>query len=49
MHWLGPYHIKYVTNRGDVQLQDLAGKEVQGMVNGSQLKLYRDSRPTNSH
>jgi hypothetical protein len=42
MHWIGPYQIKYVTDGGVVQLQYLTGKEVQGMVNGSQLKLYRD-------
>jgi hypothetical protein len=48
MHWLGPYQIKSITDGGVVQLQDLAGKEVQGMVNGSRLKLYRDSQPTNS-
>jgi hypothetical protein len=43
MHWLGPYEIKYVTDGGDVQLQDLYGKYIQGLVNGSKLKLYRDS------
>jgi hypothetical protein len=47
MHWLGPYEIKFVTDGGVVQLQDLTGKEIQGLVNGSRLKLYRDSRPTN--
>jgi hypothetical protein len=35
MHWLGPYEIKSITNGGVVQLQELAGKEVQGLVNGS--------------
>ena len=48
MHWLGPYEIKYVTYGGVVHLQDLIGKEVKGMVNGSLLKLYRDNQPTNS-
>jgi hypothetical protein len=47
MHWLGPYQITFVTNGGVVQLQDLAGKEVQGLVNGSRLKLYREIQPTN--
>jgi hypothetical protein len=47
MHWLGPFEIKFVTDAGAMQLQDLAGKEVQGLVNGSRLKLYRDSRHTN--
>jgi hypothetical protein len=48
MHWLGPYEVKYVTDGGSVQLQDLTGVKLKGMVNGSRLKLYRDSRPTNS-
>jgi hypothetical protein len=43
IHWLGPYEIKYVTDGGVVQLIHLAGKEMQGMVNGSRLKLYRDN------
>jgi hypothetical protein len=48
MHWLGPYKINYFINGCFSQMQDLAGKEVQGLVNGSRLKLYRDSRPTKS-
>jgi hypothetical protein len=48
MHWLGPYQIKYATDGGVVHMQDLTWKEVQGMVNGSRMKLYRDSQPTNS-
>jgi hypothetical protein len=47
MHWLGPYEINYVTDGGVVQLHDLIGKEMQGLVNGSRLKMYRDSRPNN--
>jgi hypothetical protein len=43
MHWLGPYEIKSITDGGVLQLQDLEGKEIQGLVNGSQPKLYRDS------
>jgi hypothetical protein len=35
MHWLGPYEIKSITDGGVVQLQDLVGKEIQGLVNGS--------------
>jgi hypothetical protein len=46
MHWLGPYEIKSVTDGDVVQLKDFAGKEVQGLLNGSRMKLYRDSRPT---
>jgi hypothetical protein len=47
MHWPGPYEIKSVTYGGVVQLKDLAEKEIQGMVNGIRLKLYRDSQPIN--
>jgi len=47
MHWLGPYEIKSIIDGGVVQLQGLAGKEIQGLMNGSQLKLYRDIRPIN--
>ena len=43
MHWLGPYEIKSITNGGVVQLHDLLGKDIQGLVNGDQLKQYRDS------
>lgn len=42
MHWLGPYVIKYVTEAGVVQLEILNGEDLGEMVNGSQLKLYRD-------
>jgi hypothetical protein len=45
MHWLGPYEVKTVTDGGVVQLKDLIGAELKGMINGSRLKLYRDSRP----
>jgi hypothetical protein len=45
MHWLGPYEVKTVTDGGVVQLKDLGGTEIRGMINGSLLKLYRDSRP----
>jgi hypothetical protein len=48
MNWLGPYQINLFIDGGVVQLQDLIGKKVQGMVNGSRLKLYRDIQPTNS-
>jgi hypothetical protein len=43
MHWLGPYVIRFVTDAGVVQLEKLNGEVVEGLVNGSQLKLYRDS------
>jgi hypothetical protein len=45
MHWLGPYEVQHVTDGGSVRLKDLAGIELKGMINGSRLKLYRDSRP----
>jgi hypothetical protein len=45
MHWLGPYVIKHVTEAGVVQLETLNGEVLGGMVNGSRLKLYRDSQP----
>jgi hypothetical protein len=40
---LGPFEIKSVTYGGVVKLQYLAGKDIQGLVNGIRLKLYRDS------
>jgi hypothetical protein len=45
MHWLGPYEVKNVIDGGDVQLKDLVGVELIWMVNGSRLKLYKNSRP----
>jgi hypothetical protein len=45
MHWLGPYEVKTVTDRGALQLKDLGGMELRGMINGSRLKLYRASQP----
>ena len=48
MHWLGPYIIKHITNGDAIQLTKLNGELVQGKVNGSRLKLYRDNHsPTN--
>jgi hypothetical protein len=46
MHWLGPYVIRYVTEAGVVQLEKLDGEVMEGLVNGSQLKLYRDGHPS---
>jgi hypothetical protein len=45
MHWLGPYEVKSVTDGGVVQFKDLAGAYLRGMINGSWMKLYKDSRP----
>jgi hypothetical protein len=47
MHWLGPYEIKFVIDGGVVQLQDLTGKEIQGLVNASRMKLCKDNQPGN--
>jgi hypothetical protein len=44
MHWLKPYEITYVTEGGDAQLKTLNGKWKEGLVNGSQLKLYYDNQ-----
>jgi hypothetical protein len=35
MHWLGPYKVKFVIDKGDVQIRDLAGTDLRGMINGS--------------
>jgi hypothetical protein len=35
MHWLGPYEVIYVTDGAIVQLRDLTGAELRGMINGS--------------
>jgi hypothetical protein len=43
-HWLGPYEIAYVTEGGVVQLKTLNGEWKEGLVNGSQLKLYCDNQ-----
>jgi hypothetical protein len=43
MHWLGPYVIRFVKNVGVFQLEKMNGEFVEGLVNNSQPKLYRDS------
>jgi hypothetical protein len=35
MHWLGPYKVKYVIDGGALQLRDLAGAYLKGIINGS--------------
>ena len=45
MHWLGPYEVMTVIDGGVVQLKELGGTKLRGMINGSQLKLYKDNRP----
>jgi hypothetical protein len=50
MHWLGPYEVAYVTKGGATQLKTLTGEWKEGLVNGSQLKLYYDNQlPFISH
>jgi hypothetical protein len=39
MHCLGPYVVKYITDRGSIHLRYLSGIELKGMINGRQLKL----------
>ena len=43
-HWLRPYEIAYVTEGGAAQLKILKGDWKEGLVNGSQLKLYYDNQ-----
>jgi hypothetical protein len=43
-HWLGPFEVSYVTEGGVVQLRTLNGEWKDGLVNGSQLKLYYDNQ-----
>jgi hypothetical protein len=45
MHCLGPYEVKYVTDGVAVHLKYLSGTKIEGMINGSQLKLHKESRP----
>jgi hypothetical protein len=47
MHWLGPYQVESITNGGVVQLKYLVEMNIKGLVNGSRMKLYQDSRPNN--
>jgi hypothetical protein len=43
-HWLGPYEVAYVTERGATQLKTLNGEWKEGLVIGSLLKLYCDNQ-----
>ena len=43
MHWLGLYQVKHVTSGGIVELAKLNGEVFPTLVNGSKMKLYRDS------
>ena len=44
MHWLGPYQVKHITEGGAGSLAKLDGTMMPTMVNGSKMKLYRDSQ-----
>ena len=46
MHWLGPYHVKYVTNGGAVKLAKLNNEEIPTLMIESRIKLYIDNPPT---
>jgi hypothetical protein len=39
MHWLGTYVIRFMTGMGFIHLEKLNGEDVEGLVNGIQLKL----------
>ena len=41
MHWLGLYLVHSITSGGAVQLQQLDGKVLTTLVNGSRLNPYR--------
>jgi hypothetical protein len=44
MHWIRLSEIAYVTKGGVVQLKTLKREWKEGLVNGSQLKLYYDDQ-----
>jgi hypothetical protein len=44
MHWIGAYEVKSVMDGGPVQLRDLTGADLRGMINGSRLKLKKKKR-----
>jgi len=44
MDWLGPYVIIYVIEVSVVQLEKLDGEVMEGLVNRSRMKLYKESR-----
>jgi hypothetical protein len=43
-HWLGPFEVAYVTKEGVAKLNTLNGAWKEGLVNGTQLKLYYDNQ-----
>jgi hypothetical protein len=49
MHWLGTYEVNIVTDGGVVQLKNLGGTKLRGMINGNQLKLYRYSQSPSTY
>jgi hypothetical protein len=43
-HFLGSFEVSYVTEGGVAQLKTLNGDWKDGLVNGSQLKLYYNNQ-----
>jgi len=43
-HWLGPYEIAYFIEGEVAQLKMLNREWKEGLVNGSQMKLYYDNQ-----
>jgi hypothetical protein len=43
-HWLEPFEVAYVTERGVSYLKTIKGEWKDGLVNGSRLKLYYDNQ-----
>jgi hypothetical protein len=37
--------MKAITDGGYVQLKDMGGTKLKGMINGSRLKLYKENLP----
>jgi len=44
MHWLGPYVIRFIIVASVVQLKNMNGEVMEGLVNEIQLKLYSVNR-----
>jgi hypothetical protein len=42
MHWLGPYEVKNVTYGESVQLKELGGIKLKGMINDNRMKNVQE-------
>jgi hypothetical protein len=40
MHWLGPFHLVYISEVGATKMATLQGQPLKGLINGSRLKVY---------